>query len=481
MGADTRELLSVGIDVGTTTTEVVFSHLTVRNSARPGMAPRIEVRDKAVAYRSPVHITPLRGPDEIDTQALAIIVRGEYAAAGVTPGQVETGAVIITGETARAKNADAVLAALSDLAGDFVVTVAGPNVEAQIAGRGSGAAAYSAQHFTQVTNVDVGGGTANAAIFHIGEHLSSSGLAVGGRQLRLEPTTGRVTHVAPPGRHIIAATGLPITEGEIVDVETLRRFCDVMAELTLDLVEGESSQLGAALQLSPPLTGAGASSAVFFSGGVGDCFYDRTPAHTLADVAVYGDVGPLLAQSLRLNTRLQDHTVLRPAETMRATVLGAASQTVTLSGSTIWAEPQLLPLRNLPVVRPHLEADVLDPDRLAEAIRVAVRRWDAEGDGRVAVALDLPPRLDYAALNAVAEGIGNYATSDLPADAPVIVVIKRDYAQALGQTIKGLRPQQPLVVIDQVGLGEGDFIDIGLPMLDGRVVPLSVKTLVFYS
>jgi ethanolamine utilization protein EutA len=481
MGADTRELLSVGIDVGTTTSEVVFSHLTVRNSARPGMAPRIEVRDKAVAYRSPVHITPLRGPDEIDTQALAAIVKGEYDAAEVTPAQVETGAVIITGETARAKNADAVLAALSDLAGDFVVTVAGPNVEAQIAGRGSGAAAYSAQHFTQVTNVDVGGGTANAAVFHIGEHRSSSGLAVGGRQLRLEPTTGRVIHVAPPGQQIIAATGLPISEGEVVPLETLRQFCDVMADLILDLIDGTTTALGESLQLSPPLQDAHDSSVVFFSGGVGACFYEHTPAHTVADVAVFGDVGPLLAQSLRLSPRLQQHTVLRPAETMRATVLGAASQTVTLSGSTIWAEPELLPLRNLPVVRPHLDGDAAPEGRLAEAIRFAVRRWDAEGDGRVAVALDLPPKLDYPALNAVAGQLAEYARTDLPAGAPMIVIIKRDYAQALGQTVKGLRPEQPLVVIDQVGLGEGDFIDIGVPMLDGRVVPLSVKTLVFYS
>jgi len=63
---------------------------------------------------------------------------------------------------------------------------------------------------------------------------------------------------------------------------------------------------------------------------------------------------------------------------------------------------------------------------------------------------------------------------------PLLIIIERDYAQAVGQTVKGMQPQRPLLVIDQVGLMEGDYIDIGNPLMDGRVVPLSVKTLVFY-
>ncbi|MFZ1471536.1 MAG: ethanolamine ammonia-lyase reactivating factor EutA, partial [Anaerolineae bacterium] len=65
-------------------------------------------------------------------------------------------------------------------------------------------------------------------------------------------------------------------------------------------------------------------------------------------------------------------------------------------------------------------------------------------------------------------------------DRPLVIIIGRDYAQALGQTIKAMAPTRPLLVIDQVGLSEGDYIDIGSPLMEGRVVPLSVKTLVFY-
>jgi ethanolamine utilization protein EutA len=480
MASQPRELLSVGIDVGTTTSQVVFSRLSVRDSARPGMVPRIDVTAKSVCYVGEPLATPLQGPDEIDTEGVAALVSGEFRAAGVEPGHVETGAVIITGETARARNGDAMLDALSDLAGDFVVTVAGPNLEAQIAGRGSGAAAYSAEHFTQVTNIDVGGGTANAAIFRLGEHRSSSGMAVGGRQIQIEQTTGRILHLAPPGAKLAEALGLELAAGRLADLGVLRRFCDVMAELVIDLATGRTSDVGDSLQLTPPLQDAGASKALFLSGGVGACYYDAAAADTLADVTRYGDVGPLLAESLRQSSRLQQLRVIRPSETTRATVLGAATQTVTLSGSTIWAERHLLPLRNLAVVRPDVNGPLTQPDELTTAIQHAVRRWDAEGDGRVAVALDLPSELDFETLQAVVTGVGGYAHASLDPGQPLIVVSERDYAQVLGQTLKGMRPELPLVVIDQVALGEGDFIDIGEPMLGGRVVPLSVKTLVFY-
>ncbi len=475
-------MISVGIDVGTTTTQIVFSHLSIQDTARAGQAPRIRIQSRAVIYQSPIHFTPLLSEDEVDVTALSELVRKEYLRAGVSPSQIETGAVIITGETARAQNADAILQALSDLAGDFVVTVAGPNVEAQIAARGSGAAAYSAEHYTQVVNVDVGGGTANAAIFRIGEHISSSAMAVGGRQIEIEHSSGVIRHIPPPGRVIIQALNLPLREGARADLPTLRRFCDAMADLIVDLTTGQVSEIGRKLQLTPPLREAENTRVVFLSGGVAAYYYDPIEIGDLADVTIHDDVGPLLAQSLRLNRRLQGLNVQRPKQTLRATVLGAASQTVTLSGSTIWAERVILPLRNLPVIRPHIDHDNLSPEHIAEAIRYAVQRWDIDPQQRaIALALDLPELMDYDVLQTLAQGVVLYAANQLSPTRPLVLIVERDYAQALGQTIKALRPDAPLVVIDQVGLGEGDFIDIGEPMLDGRVVPLSVKTLIFYE
>ncbi len=473
-----RDVLSVGIDVGTTTTQVVFSRLSLHDVARPGQIPRIQVDEKSVVYRSEVHPTPLTSPDEVDAPALAAIVREEYRRAGIEPSAIETGAVIITGETARTRNADAILAELSKEAGDFVVTVAGPNAEAQIAGRGSGVARWSADHYEQVTTVDVGGGTSNAAVFKMGRHLGSSALAVGGRQVEID-SSGRVLRIAPPGRSLVEALGLDLREGDVATLSSLRRFCDVMADLIADLATGQEVRIGRGVQLTPPLRDTAASTSLFLTGGVGACYYGRAPFGTVAEVAAFGDVGPLLAESLRHNDRLVRFTVREPPETLRATVLGAAGQTVTLSGSTIWADRQLLPLRNLPVLRPSMPGRGGGPP-FAEAVAEARSRWDLDADAQVAIVVDLPAELGYAGLTAVAGDIVTYHGTR-HGSSPLVLVMAQDYAQVLGQTVQALRPGLPLLVIDQVGLGEGDFVDVGVPMLDGRAVPLSIKTLVFYD
>ncbi|KAB7744180.1 ethanolamine utilization protein EutA [Nostocoides sp. F2B08] len=473
-----REVLSVGIDVGTTTTQVVFSRLILHDVARPGQVPRIQVDEKSVVYRGEAHPTPLTAPDVVDAEALAALVRDEYDAAGVSPASIETGAVIITGETARTRNADAILRALSANAGDFVVTIAGPNAEAQIAGRGSGAARWSADHYEQVTSIDIGGGTSNAAVFKVGRHLCSSALAVGGRQMEIDDR-GTVLRIAPPGQTIVDEFGLGLKEGRAATLEELRAFCDVMADLVVDLATGQEVRVGHGVQLTPPLTGADASSSIFLTGGIGSCYYERLPVTTLGEVARYGDVGPLLADSLHRNERLRQLNVREPPETLRATVLGAAAQTVTLSGSTIWANRDILPLRNLPVLRPALPGRGGGPP-FAASVREAMARWDLDQDADAAIVVDLPTELGYPALQAVAAEIVAFHDAG-HGERPLVLVLQQDYAQVLGQTIQGIRPGIPLLVVDQVGLGEGDFIDIGLPVLDGRAVPLSIKTLVFYD
>lgn len=484
MSSTGRKLLSVGIDVGTTTTQLALSSLLVQESARPGHAPRLQVSAREILHQSPIVLTPLLSSQEVDVAALTAMVSKEYQRAGLSPAQIETGAVIVTGEIARTSNADAILTALAHLAGDFVVTVAGPNMEAQIAGRGAGVAAYSASRYVQATTVDIGGGTANATIFRGGAMLSSAASAVGGRLLVIDRTSGIVRRITPPGRVIIDALDLPVREGERIDLATAEHLCICMADLVADLIAGEVSELGQRLQLTSPLQGAAQSSVVFFTGGVGAYFYDPIEIHCLADVLVHDDLGPLFAQRLRLHPRICKHNIERPAETRRATVMGASSQTITLSGSTIWLGCDRLPLRNLLVVRPRLTVEELArPDCLADALLNAARQWDAE-DGRamLALALDLPARLNHAALRVVADGVVQYAgaCSDRAQSAPVILVLERDYALALGQSISGLQPALPLIVLDQIAVEEGDLIDIGAPLPGGRATPVAVKTLVFY-
>lgn len=491
MSRDTRDLISVGIDVGTTTTQVVFSKLTLAGGVMGGSTPLSRtpvslpqlagIAGKEVLYRSEAHFTPLKSPEEIDAPALEQILRREYENAGISPGQVETGAVIITGETAKKQNAGLILEAISALAGDFVVTVAGPHLESMISGRGSGAATFSKENYTTATSVDIGGGSANSAIFRQGQMVASAAMNYGGRILQLGPANGKIEYLAEPAQIIIDHLKLPLMIDDQPALEQLRIFTDCMADLTVNLIEGTGNALTGQLMLTPPSPVSGKGTTLLFSGGIGYYIYHPLTLNSVSDVARHGDVGPLLAESIRLHPTIRGYKIRRPPETMGATVTGAGAQTVTLSGSTIWAEEEILPIRNVPVVRPNWPATPPARQQIVEAVREAVNRWDVDPRGdQFAVGLELTWTLDYPALAELGAGLADFALAHLPAGQPLIIIIERDYARALGQTIKGLIPNHPLLVIDQVGLQEGNYIDIGRPMLAGQVVPLSVKTLIFY-
>ncbi|MCJ7622256.1 MAG: ethanolamine ammonia-lyase reactivating factor EutA [Anaerolineaceae bacterium] len=476
-----REMLSVGIDIGTTTTQVVFSLLSLVDISRAGQISRIEIQDRKVVYQSEIVFTPLIDPETIDVMKVKKIIEGEYASAGVSPAQVETGAVIITGETAKTKNAEEILEAIAGLAGDFVVTVAGPHVESMIAGRGSGAAEYSRRHFTTVTNVDIGGGSANSAIFKQGEMLAAAAMNYGGRILEIGHESGQIKKITRPGQIILDTLGLRYRIGDRPDFDDLRKIAACLADLTIDLIEGTESILAKKLYLTSPSSISGAGKRLMLSGGVALYYYDPIPIHSVFETTIHGDIGPLLGKVLREHPTLRTYQVIRPSEVMRATVLGASSQLVTLSGSTIWTEQDILPIRNIPVIRPGLDGGVLTPALISDAIQDALLRWDIDvAHDSFAIALELDQTLDYPMLVRLAQGISGFAAT-LPGGRPLIAIIKSDYAQVLGQTMKSMLAERPLLVIDQVGLEEGDFSDIGVPLMDGRVVPLSVKTLIFYN
>ena len=178
------ELLSVGLDVGTTTTQLILSRLTVENRASSFAVPELEIAQRRILYKSPVHFTPLLDENRMDGQAIRTLVEAEYRNAGISREDVDTGAVIITGESSRKENARAVLDALADLAGDFVVATAGPDLESILAARGAGAVARSQETGETVLHMDIGGGTTNLALIREGKILRTGCLNVGGRLVK---------------------------------------------------------------------------------------------------------------------------------------------------------------------------------------------------------------------------------------------------------------------------------------------------------
>ena len=131
-----ERLRSVGLDVGTTSTQMILSELTIENRASSFEVPEMEIAERKILYKSPVHFTPLLDESHVDGAALRRIVEEEYRKAGISRDSVDTGAVIITGETSRKENARTVLEALSDFAGEFVVATAGPDLESVLAAKG---------------------------------------------------------------------------------------------------------------------------------------------------------------------------------------------------------------------------------------------------------------------------------------------------------------------------------------------------------
>ena len=317
-----EEILSAGIDIGTSTTQLVFSRMLLQNTGGFGRIPQIRVISKEVFYRSRVYFTPLLSRDEIDGEKVHDIIAGEYKKAGIRASDLSTGAVIITGESSRKKNAEDVVKAVSGIAGDFVVATAGADLESVLAGKGSGAAQLSKDTESIVANLDIGGGTTNICFFENGHMLDTACLDIGGRLVRIQD--GILTYVAPKIRWLSDKLKLDIREGKPAEESQLRILTDAMAEILAQSVgikktSGTGQELLEHMKTNHLISCEKKPEIITFSGGVAACFGEEK------DIFQYGDIGVLLAQSIRKAPAFQNADVRNARETMRATVIGAGN------------------------------------------------------------------------------------------------------------------------------------------------------------
>ena len=468
-----EQLLSVGIDIGTSTTQLILSRLTLENRAAPFTVPRVAISDRQVLYRSDIHFTPLLSDTVIDAAGVRDIVAGEYRKSGFSPAQVDTGAVIITGETARKENAREVLSALSEFAGDFVVATAGPDLESILAARGAGADEYSKEHHTTVLHFDIGGGTSNLAKYSHGELLSTGCLDVGGRLIKLDQA-GRVTYVSP----VLARAGCPAPAvGELATPEGLAPVIQIMVE-ALEQAAGlrpGRDRLEAFLTQGTSWT-AEAVPVVSFSGGVADCIC-HPPENWLA----YGDIGVLLGKAIASSPAFQQVGRFQGAETIRATVVGAGSHATDLSGSTIFYRDITFPLKSLPILKLTAREETGTAEELAERI-VDKLGWyaDQEGLTQLVLALRGEQNPSYARVQELAQGVVRGLEPLRRAGFVPIVAVEADQAKVLGQAMAALCPG-PLLCLDGVGVDNGDYMDIGAPVAGGTVLPVVIKTIAFHK
>lgn len=478
--ADKTAILSVGIDVGTSTTQVVFSKLQMDNAGGYFSVPRVAIVDKEVVYKSEVYMTPLKTDVLIDTDALRDIVAAEFRKAGYRPEDTDSGAVIITGESARKENSDAVLKSLSDFAGDFVVSAAGPDMESLIAGKGSGAWQYSMDHHCRVANLDIGGGTTNVVLFEDGETLARGCLDIGGRLICMNPQ-GIITKVSPAAAVMAQAAGVSVSVGDRCDELKLTAVTRQMAAALNAYLGVGTKDIDAILrqiktQGSSDFPVPEKVQAVFFSGGVADLIY-----HESADTWAYGDIGVLLGRAIRESRLFTDFQKMEPGETIRATVVGAGTYTTTISGSTITYSDDIFPLKNIPVIK--LDEELQEACFAGETEPVIRRiQWVLGQNDEEHFILAMPGKRNpgYTEMKRAAASIRQIMDRvQLPGE-PILLVIESDIAKAMGQMIR----QQPdlkrqVVAIDSIHVEDGEYVDMGKPMMNGMVIPVVVKTLIF--
>ncbi|MFE7122653.1 ethanolamine ammonia-lyase reactivating factor EutA [Streptomyces sp. NPDC057617] len=475
---DNVTLNSVGMDIGSSGTQVVFSRLLLRRIGEDLTSRYIVVRRETV-YRSPVVLTPYASAERIDAEALGSVIDRAYRDAAVDPAAVDTGVVILTGEALRRRNAEAIAGVLAERGGDLVTATAGHTMEAMLAAYGSGAAKVSYDTGLRILNIDIGGGTTKLAVLDRGEVVSTAAVHIGGR-LQVMDGAGRIVRLDPAGRRHAARAGFDWEPGDPVRPEEAERVAEAMADALVAAVTGGPPPPEVAeLLLTAPLMVPGPVDGVMFSGGVAEYVYGR-------QTEAFGDLGLPLGRAVRrrVDSGALPFPLLPAGECIRATALGASEYSVQLSGNTGFVSDPgaLLPRRDLRVVRPVLALGKnVDADAVEAAVRhrlAAVEEVAADTDVAVALSWSGPP--SHRRLLAFARGLRDALAERTARGRAVLVVLDGDVALTLGRLLRDeLGVTGPLLVIDGLRLRDFDHIDIGRVRQPSNTVPVTIKSLVF--
>jgi ethanolamine utilization protein EutA len=474
---DNVELTTVGIDVGSSTSHLMFSRLHLQRLGQY-LSSRYVVVKREMLHRSPILLTPYRANNTIDAEALDAFLQHSYAEAGLTPADVDSGAIILTGEAIKRTNARAVADLFAEHAGKFVCASAGHNLEAILAANGSGGLELSRQTDRTVLNVDLGGGTSKLALISHGHVLETAAINVGGRLVAFD-AAGAVARIEPAARLVAETLGIELHLGQPLGVGDQRRMAEALAGSLFEVIRREPlGDLAQHLMLTPCLTSTHIIDHVTFSGGVSEYLYNRATPY-------FGDLASALADAIR--DRIDRHALpagLQPAvERIRATVIGASQFTVQVSGNTIAiSRPDMLPLHNLQVLYPRLlDRQEIRPDELSAAIGRGFQRFDLEeGEQVVAIAINWSGEPRYSVLRNLAAGIVQALPRTIAAGLPIVVVFANDFGKLIGGIMREeFVSNTEVISIDGIELQEFDYIDIGAMLYPAQVVPVVVKSLVF--
>jgi ethanolamine utilization protein EutA len=467
------ELKTVGVDIGSSTSHLLFAKVLLQRHSE-GLSSRFVVVDRQIVWRSPIMLTPFRADGLIDAHLLAHFIEDCYKDAGFARSDIDSGAIILTGEAIKRPNARAIDELFAAETGKFVCATAGHILECRLAAHGSGAVRLSRERGQCLLHVDAGGGTTKLALIDRGTVLSSAAFAAGGRLIARDGD-GRWTRVDESARLVAQDLGLSTDPRSLADPATrdalARRLASVMADYILD---APLDSLGLSLKLTEGLRRAVTPVALTFSGGVSEYIFG-------GETREYGDIAKPLAHALTAALSQRSKLpLIDPGQRIRATVIGASQFTIQVSGKTIYlSDPAALPVHGVPVVHVGPAAEI-DPEGLADAIRRGFTDLDLEPGARVAIAFSWQGDPEYRRLAAAGRAIVAAAAPQGHRHEPLFLMIDGDIGRTLGQLLHtelGLPGQ--LVSIDGVQLQDLDYVDVGAMITPPGVVPVVIKSLLF--
>ena len=471
------QVVTVGVDIGSSTSHLMFSKIFMQLLGEDRDIHSVVVGREILA-QSPIVMTPYLPDNTIDTDALRRLVIGAYMDANATAEDVDSGAIILTGEALKRENARAIGEMFASETGKFVCASAGHHLEAVLAANGSGTVSRSRRDRQTLLNVDIGGGTTKFALVQEGEIVATAAIAIGARLLVMDESR-RLSRLDGPARQVAEHLGMTIELGQVLSVEDEARIVEAWTGMLADVIERRPlGALAAALMLTDPLPAEPAPRAVIFSGGVSEFFFRR-------ETRDFGDLGKPLAESLRAalgNRTIRLPVVMDQNLGIRATAVGASLFTVQVGVNLYVSDEAMLPLHNVPVLALHvsLEGD-LEPAAIAAAIRASAIRVDfEEGEQPVALVFQWPGERETAAVRALAEGIRQALPRTVERALPLVVMADATIGPVVGRVLKeDLGIPGEVMSLEGVFAHEFDFLDIAPLIHPTEVVPITIKSLLF--
>ncbi len=463
----------LGLDFGSTTSSALVASTKISRS----VTGRMQFSEITIIYKSEAVFTPFTNGN-IDLCKISVLIHGWLAKSKISAHQLFSGGSIITGLAAQSDNASALQSLIKDIIGDSVIATADdPCLESWLAFMGCAASLSRYNTDEWMLNLDIGGGTTNAALGLNGDVQATGCYFIGARHFQFVPGSYELVAVSSYGQALLDDLKIYKYIGDSLNkvecTNIINCYIQMLEAITLGSSDSFNSELSnskvaklhqqvalkSQLQIKPKIT---------FSGGVGELLYQFISGANLPNTTHFGDLGIDLARAIAnskiLSADLHTHI---PENKGRATLYGLTLHNTEISGHTLFLpNPNLLPLSNVPIIA-KLSLN-MSSEQWQNAFKLATSR--KQGACIQIINLATPNLAD---VHRLATMIQEHFTRSLyPTEQPLVILIEANIGNTLGQYCSNWgETMLQLVVIDEVPLRHAQFVRLG--RLQQQVLPVS--------